>query len=267
VDPVLAGLAPEEEAAVDKVAKHTEWTRPDAGESHKDIVSKNKPLSKALRDKLDDPDLTPERHAPGKEPGMGHPSVPSFSGEAYKDLTTKNAYAQESKMIEDYTQGFMDKCASFGVEPEELVKSAQQGFAGRALQSPLGQKALGFAGGAYQQLPQGVRGRVSNWASNRAVQAGSDSPLMNAGANVDPDVAISSDTTVKNDEVVDDTVNQHQKGTAGGYGAQFNHALSQGGLPVSTFKPGTPVNVHTKIQNDEVKGHTMLPRGNKNILK
>ena len=75
-----------------KQGKHPEWTIPDAGEAQKDILTKNQPQSKAIRDKLTEPDFSPEQHAPGKEPSMGHPTVPQYYGEAYKDIATKEAY-------------------------------------------------------------------------------------------------------------------------------------------------------------------------------
>ena len=97
-----------------KQGKHPEWTIPDAGEAQKDIVTKNKPQSKKIRDSLTEPDHTPEQHAPGKEPGVGHPNVADTSGESYKDINTKEAY----------TMGFVDACNQRGIDPDSLAKEA-----------------------------------------------------------------------------------------------------------------------------------------------
>jgi hypothetical protein len=94
-----------------KQGKHPEWTIPDAGEAYKDMVTRNKPQSKKIRQKLTEPDLTPEKHVGKKEPRLGHPPVASTHGETYKDLATKDAYAQ----------GFIDHCEKRGFDWRQFV--------------------------------------------------------------------------------------------------------------------------------------------------
>ena len=104
-----------------KSGKHFEYTTiPDAGESYKDILSKDKPFTRAMRRRFDEPTDSEgkEQHAPGKEPSMGHPKdvnkIKRDMGETEKDIGTKEAYVI----------GFHAGCADRGVDPEQLLKSA-----------------------------------------------------------------------------------------------------------------------------------------------
>jgi hypothetical protein len=168
-----------------------------------------------------------------------------------------------------YVAGFMSKAADLGVDPEALVKTAQQqGLFSNALQSPAGQGALQFAGGMYQQLPQGVRGRVSNWASGKELAAMGNltdqapGGYAGSGMNRDPDGQhlIATDSRVENDEIVKDRITSYSPGTAAGYGRQFMGALSQGKLPTQTFKPTTPVYNRTVVNNENITDDNLVPR-------
>ena len=136
------------------------------------------------------------------------------------------------------------------------------GFANSAIQSPLGQRALGAVAGGYNALPQSVRGNVSNFMLS------GNSPYNPTGLNQTTPrftpapgnpVHVKTQTTATNDKITQDRGRQLLAGTAGAPMHQLGYGLAHGQLPTRTFAQGTPVMEKTVFNNDRITQNQLVP--------
>jgi len=147
---------------------------------------------------------------------------------------------------------------SFSLAPrmyDKAVGSAQN-LANTALNTGIGQKALSLGANAYNNYaPEGVKSMVGNVVSRGTTPEQLMSNRFTGGGNIN----VNSETVTNNDNVVKDTINTSQQGTAGTGLSQLRYGLSAGRMPTQTFRQGTPVTNNVQTEGENVVQDNLQP--------